>query len=355
MKIGQIIRGWYEKNKRDLPMRRTRDPYLIWVAEVIMQQTRMNQGLGYYLRFVDHFPDVTSLASAREDEVLKLWQGLGYYSRARNLHQAARDIVEQMGGELPGNYQEWLELKGVGPYTAAAIASFCYGEPVAAVDGNVSRVIARVFGVEEPIDTSRGGKLITSLAQELLDHEDPGIHNQAMIEFGALQCVPVSPKCNECPLQQNCMAHQNGTVDQLPVKIPKRKPSRRWFYYYIITGGGEIAIIKRSGGDIWQGLYQFPVLESPGSLNEAAILEQLDRWLDNQAETPEAEMCSIEHISPVIKHQLTHMTIHARFVHVRLQKWPRGIPSEWITISRHRVADFPFPRLINRYMEVVKF
>ncbi|MCJ7715495.1 MAG: A/G-specific adenine glycosylase, partial [Anaerolineales bacterium] len=228
MKNGGIIRGWYEKNKRDLPWRRTRDPYKIWMSEVILQQTRVNQGTKYYLRFIKSFPDVTALARADEDEVLKLWQGLGYYSRARNLHQAAKSVVEQMKGEIPGSYADLLKLKGVGGYTASAIASICFREPRAVVDGNVSRVIARLYGMDEPINSTRGGKLINSLAHDLLDRNDPGTHNQAMMEFGALQCVPVSPDCEKCPLMNYCEAWATGRVNLLPVKIPKLKPVERW-------------------------------------------------------------------------------------------------------------------------------
>ena len=271
MKIGGIIRRWYKKNKRDLPWRQTDDPYMVWVSEVILQQTRVNQGINYYINFTKAFPDVISLAQANEDEVLKLWQGLGYYSRARNLHRAAKDVVEQMEGAIPHSYEGLLKLKGVGNYTASAIASICFGEARAVVDGNVSRVIARLFGVRQPINSTTGIKIIASLARELMDNEHPGDHNQAMMEFGALQCVPASPDCSICPLIDHCEAHQTGMVKQLPVKIPKRKPVEWWMYFYIIVCNGETIITKRGTENIWKSLYQFPLVESDSPLSDAEV------------------------------------------------------------------------------------
>jgi len=346
MKFGGILRGWYKKNKRDLPWRYTRDPYKIWLSEVIMQQTRVNQGLKYYLEFVKTFPNVASLAAAHEDEVLKKWQGLGYYSRARNLHQAAKDIDSQMGGKFPDNYEGLLGLKGVGNYTASAIASICFGEPKAVVDGNVSRVVARLFGVEEPINSTSGGKTITSLADQMLDRNDPGTHNQAIMEFGALQCVPVSPNCSICPLAEQCNALLSGRVFQLPVKIPKKKPKKRWFYFYIYRCNGKIILTKRGTEDIWKSLYQFPGIESDEALTEKMVIENV---------VTSSLPFSILKISPEIKHQLTHRTILARFIHVDLQQWPEELPPGWIKISLDQVNDYPVSRLINRYMESAIF
>jgi len=351
MKFGRIIRGWYKKNKRDLPMRHTSDPYCIWIAEVIMQQTRINQGLPYYLNFIEAFPNVFSLASASENEVLNKWQGLGYYNRARNLQKAARYIVEQLGGEMPRDYEGLIGLKGVGKYTAAAIASFCYGEPVAAVDGNVSRVIARLFGVEEPINKSAGTKQIDALAGELLDRRDPGTHNQAMIDFGAMVCVPVSPLCRECPLSNHCVAYGSGRVDQFPVKIPKKKPVDRWIWFYIIICNGETLITRRGTDKIWKSLYQFPAEESEILLSETGMMDRVTSLF--QPLSPPA--LSLKKISPEIKHQLTHRTIYARFIHMEAEKWPVTLPSGWIKISLGQLDDFPVPRLINRYMESFNF
>ena len=383
MKIDGIIRGWYEKNRRDLPWRHTGDPYKIWLSEIILQQTRVQQGLNYYLDFIKVFPDVNSLALASEDKVLKQWQGLGYYSRARNLHRAAKDVVEQMEGEIPRTYDGLIKLKGVGNYTASAIASICFGEPRAVVDGNVSRVIARLYGVEEPINSTVGIKSIAFLAHELLDKDDPGNHNQAIMEFGALHCVPHSPDCSTCPLFHPCEARRTGRVDQLPVKIPKRKPVEQWMYFYIIICNGETLFSKRGTDGIWSSLYQFPVVESNLPLSEEEMLgtklDQLIRGADYEREGERVPMSKSEgvpmskservptgirslwpdkltigKISDPIRHQLTHRTIHARFIHVETGTWPDPLPAGWIKISLEQVDDFPVPRLINRYMEVVK-
>lgn len=376
MKIGVKIRGWYKKNKRDLPWRQTNDPYKIWLSEVILQQTRVNQGLQYYLDFIKDFPDVLSLARASEDKVLKRWQGLGYYSRARNLHRAARDVVEQMDGRIPGSYDGLLKLKGVGKYTASAIASICFGEARAVVDGNVSRVIARLFGIEEPINNSTGSKVIESLANELLDHNDPGTHNQAMMEFGALQCVPVSPDCERCPLSDHCEARKTDRVTHLPVKIPKRKPVDQWMYFFIFICGEEIIITKRGTEGIWKSLYQFPMVESnapftakskapytdkanSASFEKEIIEPMLVQLLQGTGLTADGgslrpDRVTIRKISDPVRHQLTHRTIHARFIHVHPASWPQQLPAGWIKISLDRLNDFPVPRLINRYMEVVK-
>ena len=315
--------------------------------------------------------------------MLKQWQGLGYYSRARNLHRAAKDVVEQMEGEIPRTYDGLIKLKGVGNYTASAIASICFGEPRAVVDGNVSRVIARLYGVEEPINSTVGIKSIAFLAHELLDKDDPGNHNQAIMEFGALHCVPHSPDCSTCPLFLPCEARRTGRVDQLPVKIPKRKPVEQWMYFYIIICNGETLFSKRGTDGIWSSLYQFPVVESNLPLSEEEMLgtklDQLIRGADYGGDrdcvpTGESErvptgkrervptgirslwpdQLTIGKISDPIRHQLTHRTIHARFIHVETGTWPDPLPAGWIKISLEQVDDFPVPRLINRYMEVVK-
>jgi len=358
MNLDGIIREWYKKNKRDLPMRHTFDPYRIWIAEVIMQQTRLNQGLPYYHKFIETFPNVHSLATASEMEVLNLWQGLGYYSRARNLQAAAQHIVEQLGGQMPGDYKGLLGLKGVGKYTAAAIASFCYGEPVAAVDGNVSRVIARLFGVEEPINSSAGARQIDTLAGELLDRKDPGTHNQAMIDFGAMICVPVSPRCGECPLSEFCEAYGSNRVDQLPVKIPKKKPVDRWIWFYIIRCKGKIALMQRGSKEIWKSLYQFPAEESDTPLSETGMMDRAASLFApaSPTEIPASPPAfSLKKISPEIKHLLTHLTLHARFIHLELERWPDTLPEAWIKIFPTQMGDFPVPRLINRYMESFNF
>jgi A/G-specific adenine glycosylase len=347
MKFGRIIRGWYKKNKRELPMRLTRDPYKIWVSEIVMQQTRMNQGLPYYLRFIEAFPNVAALASAPEDLVLKMWQGLGYYMRARSLQGSARHIMEHLGGEMPGDFEGLLKLKGVGRYTAAAIASFCYGEACAAVDGNVSRVIARLYGVEEAVNSSAGARQIEALAQEMLDRDDPGNHNQAMIDFGAMLCVPSSPQCPLCPLSKGCNAYLSGRVNLLPVKIPKLKPEKRWFYFYIIVYKGKVILCKRGEKDIWRSLYQFPVVESGTPHSDEELVNDL-------MPAPLSSHLLKVSLSGTIPHQLSHRSIQARFIHVEVDSLPSPLPSEWIPVSLQDLDTYPVPRLIHRYLESVK-
>jgi len=348
MNFGLIIRGWYKKNLRELPMRRTRDPYKIWVSEIIMQQTRMNQGIPYYLRFIEAFPAVADLAAAPEDSVLKLWQGLGYYSRARNLQESARYIMEHLDGKIPGDFEGLLKLKGVGRYTAAAIASICYDEPCAAVDGNVSRVIARLYGVDDPVNSTGGARQIQALAQEMLDHGDPGTHNQAMIDFGAMQCVPSSPPCPSCPLAAGCHANLTGRVDLIPAKIPKQRPKKRWFYFYLILYKGNIILTKRGEKDIWRSLYQFPVLEPESPLPEK---ELLDAGIPAQL----ASRLQKVSLSGPVTHQLTHQSIHARFIHLEMSSLPDNLPADWIQVPLQEVDQYPVPRLIHRYLESVKF
>lgn len=252
--FGVRIMEWYKENGRDLPWRNTKDPYRIWVSEIILQQTRVAQGYDYYCRFIRRFPDVNSLAEAGEDEVMKYWQGLGYYSRARNLHAAAREIAGK--GYFPDTYEEVRRLKGVGDYTAAAICSFAFGLPCAVVDGNVYRVLSRWMGIDMPVDSVKGKNYFRELAEELLVKEDPALYNQAIMDFGALQCTPSSPSCMFCPLSDSCVALQKGWVDRLPVKQHKTKVSERFFTYLFIISGDFTFIHKRTGDDIWKNLYE---------------------------------------------------------------------------------------------------
>jgi len=358
-------------------MRQTHDPYRTWIGEIILQQTRMNQGLPYYRAFLESFPDVRALASAQEDEVLRLWQGLGYYSRARNLHASAKYIKEHLGGVIPGDYKGLLELKGVGAYTAAAIASWCYKEAKAAVDGNVSRLITRLFGIGDAINSPAGQRQVQALADELLDSADPGMHNQAMIEFGALQCVPVSPHCLDCPLVELCEANLKGLVDRIPMKIRKKKPVERWFYYYLIHSGEECILIRRGKENIWAGLYEFPMIETGGPQTDEEIVHLLlPRILSNTdsgpvpeapektdsglvLKEPERESFSggsvgIGKLSVPLKHQLSHQTIHARFLQVEMVHLPDPLPENWQSVSLDQLDSYAMPRLIHRYLESVK-
>ena len=254
---------WYLQNKRELPWRTTTRPYFIWLSEIILQQTRVNQGIPYYLKFVKSFPTIEILANASEENVLKLWQGLGYYSRARNLHLTARYITNQLNGVFPNNYKELIKLKGVGDYTASAISSICFNEPRAVVDGNVYRVLARVFGIDIPINSSRGINEFKNLAQQLVDTKQPGIYNQAIMEFGARYCVPQNPNCNTCIFNDRCIAFQKQLVSELPVKLPKTSIINFFFNYIVIISEDDKTVLRqRTEKGIWQKLYEFPLIET---------------------------------------------------------------------------------------------
>ena len=356
MNFGGIIGEWYKKNKRELPWRLTRDPYRIWLSEVILQQTRVNQGLQYYNAFVQAFPDVHALAAASEEKVLRLWQGLGYYTRARNLLHTARVVSNEMGGHFPDTFEGLNGLKGVGEYTASAIASICYGEARAVVDGNVSRVIARLYGVEEAINSKPGEKIIRDLAGNLLMEEggtDPGVHNQAMMEFGALQCVPLSPDCGSCPAGAYCAAFGSGRVDELPLKRPKKKPVHRWMYFFVIVSGGRVLLEKRGNRDIWRSLYHFPALESPVPLKPAQLYS--NKILEALAIPGNAGSTLVKEPSQEVLHLLSHRTIHAAFIPVRIKDLPHTLPQGWVAVDADRLDSYPVPRLMERYMQSVNF
>ena len=298
--------SWYATAKRDLPWRGTADPYKVWLSEVILQQTRVVQGLPYYERFITHFPTVSDLANASEEEVLKLWQGLGYYSRAKNLHHTAQHIATVLGGVFPKSYQELVKLKGIGDYTASAIASFCYNEPCAVVDGNVYRVLSRLFGVQTPINTPAAAKEFKALANELLDKPRAGEYNQAIMEFGAIVCTPQSPDCANCVLRDSCWAWAHNQVGVLPAKLKKIKIKERYFNYLVwLSADQQTLLQKREGKDIWHGLYEFPLIETSTPLSAAALTEQLREQYP--LITP-----YLYNESPVV-HKLTHQHIHTSF------------------------------------------
>jgi len=303
----QEIYKWYSINKRDLPWRETSNPYKIWISEIILQQTRVAQGIKYYNRFIKEFPTVFDLARAPEDRVLKLWQGLGYYTRARNLHFTAKFIVTNYNGVFPNNFEAILSLKGIGNYTAAAIASIAFDLSYAAVDGNIYRLFSRYFGISTPIDSENGKIEIKKIASDLISSNHAGFHNQAFMEFGALQCIPKSPDCNSCPLLNSCYAVNYKLVDQLPVKTKKIKQSIRYFYYYIIESKNSILLDKRTKNDIWKNLHQFPLIESEKDLSDQEILNLEIPFLPGNK-------ANIKSISTTIKHILTHQTIYARFI-----------------------------------------
>ena len=345
-RFGETLIRWYQENKRDLPWRDTEDPYRIWISEIILQQTRVAQGYGYYCRFVERFPDVFALADAGEDEVMKYWQGLGYYSRARNLHEAARSIAAR--GAFPDTYEEVRKLKGVGDYTAAAICSFAYGMPCAVVDGNVYRVLSRWMGIEEPIDTAQGKKLFAALADELLERSAPALYNQAIMDFGAIQCVPSSPSCLLCPLSDSCVALQKGLVDTLPVKRHKTKVTDRHFIYFYVRAGVYTFLHKRGAGDIWHNLYEFPLVETDGETPEEDVcgLPAYERLFEG------CKVQAVRTIARGVKHVLSHRVIYADCYEVTIAdgEMPQGEYQKVLTDDLHK---FAVPRLISRFFSVL--
>lgn len=341
----RLIR-WYEANRRDLPWRETSDPYLIWISEVILQQTRVNQGLEYYYRFTVRFPSVRALAEAGEDEVMKYWQGLGYYSRARNLHAAAKQVMECYDGRFPSTREEVLSLKGIGEYTAAAICSFAFGLPYAAVDGNVYRVLSRVFGVDLPIDSGEGKKYFSRLAQDLLDERRPGLFNQAMMEFGALQCVPRSPDCSCCPLADMCRALAEKRVDSLPVKAGKTVVKPRYFNYLDIRHGNILLLKKRSGQDIWQNLYEFPLIETDRPFS----WEELQETADFRALFDGIREVRFLRVREFKKHVLSHRVIYPVFYRLEISEYSSGMAA-YLQVSDDSLETYAVSRLMQAYLE----
>ncbi|QED38277.1 A/G-specific adenine glycosylase [Antarcticibacterium arcticum] len=346
MVFAKTLTGWYLKNRRELPWRESSDPYRIWLSEIMLQQTRIAQGLPYYLKFINAFPTVFDLARASEENVLKLWQGLGYYSRARNLHFTAKHVAFELNGKFPNTYKELLKLKGVGDYTASAIASICYNENVAVVDGNVYRVLARFFDIDTPINSSQGIKEFKGLAEELLDKEDPGTYNQAIMEFGALQCTPQLPKCESCPLSHACLALKNNKVHQLPVKLKKAKVVKRYFNYLVYRSNENTTIIEqRVGKGIWEGLYQFPLIETPRLLTTGELIAHAEfKSLIDIKRTP----VSLYNETPVV-HKLSHQHIYTRFwIIEKVGKHPNHIPVA-------KIQDYPVPVLIANFLKEFDF
>ncbi|MDB5260827.1 MAG: adenine glycosylase [Adhaeribacter sp.] len=345
--------NWYEKHKRSLPWRDTRDPYAIWLSEIILQQTRVNQGLPYYLTFTSHYPTVKDLADAPADEVLRHWQGLGYYSRARNLHQTAKYISYELDGIFPNNYAGLLKLKGIGPYTAAAIASFAFKEPVAVLDGNVFRVLARVYGITEDIASPAGKKAFQLLADSLICGTQPDTYNQAIMEFGAIQCTPVMPDCLFCPLQQTCFAFRNGLVQELPHKAKAKVGRERYFHYLVLQWQGQYYLRKRTQTDIWQGLYDFYLHETDGPVLPEDILMQ-----ELQLLVPQEPLPRVKAVSESYKHVLTHQKIYARFYLIRLHSRLRKEIAESTGLNLFSVSEIeqlPKAIMIDRYLKTSVF
>lgn len=338
---GKII-SWYHQNKRDLPWRNSTDPYLIWLSEIILQQTRVDQGLSYFNKFIEKYPNVTSLAEAPEQEILKLWQGLGYYSRARNLHFTAKFISSELNGVFPQEHDDILNLKGVGEYTAAAISSFSYNHSYPVIDGNVYRVLSRIFGIKDPIDSGKGKKVFKELANELIDSNNPAIYNQSIMELGALQCTPKKPNCEDCPFLLECYAYKNKLITELPIKEKKIKQRDRYFNYLVIIDNDKIYLRERTAKDIWIGLYDFPLIETKAPID---IFEEINETFS------EAELTFIsKSVEP--KHILSHQKIYATFWLVSVAN-SKKISANYTEIPLKEINNYPVPKLIENYLKSI--
>ena len=345
MSFSQEIIAWYLINKRDLPWRETNDPYIIWLSEIIMQQTRVEQGLPYFHRFAEKYPTVSDFALASEDEILKDWQGLGYYSRGRNMHHTAQMVMEEHAGYFPRDYHELLKLKGIGEYTAAAISSFSANEAKAVVDGNVFRLLSRFFGVDTPTNSTQGKKLFTSLANQVMDIENAGIYNQAAMEFGSLQCRPVKPDCSACPLRTGCVAYKSDRVNSLPVKTKGAKVRNRYFNFIVAVKDGRILMQKRGPNDIWQNLYQLPLFETESIVNATDILT------DPRFQDTFGNEVILKSISDTVKQLLSHQRLHTRFIEIECFSDPKPVSEEYFFADSTDLQSLAQPKLIFEFLE----
>jgi A/G-specific adenine glycosylase len=341
MKFSNTLVYWYLQNNRDLPWRKTKNPYFIWLSEIMLQQTRVAQGLSYYLKFTKTFPTVFDLARADESAVLKMWQGLGYYSRARNLHFSAKQIAEKLDGQFPSTYTEIIKLKGIGDYTASAIASICFDEPTAVVDGNVYRVLSRYFGIKTATNSSAGIKEFKALAQSLIDKKQAGTFNQAIMDFGALHCKPQNPLCETCPLSEGCVALEKHLTKELPVKEKKIKVRKRYFNFLVIkTGDDKTILTERKGKGIWQGLYQFPLIEREQTIHQKDIIssEEFTELF------PDETTLSLFNKKEIV-HKLSHQHLYTQFWIVETKTLKNA------DILWENIQDFPVPVLIANFLE----
>ncbi|WP_461448815.1 A/G-specific adenine glycosylase [Mucilaginibacter sp.] len=338
MNFADELVQWYLNNKRDLPWRNTTDAYVIWLSEIILQQTRVEQGRPYFHRFLDKYPTVSEFAVADEDDILKLWQGLGYYSRGRNMLKTAREVVELYNGAFPQQYNNLIKLKGIGEYTASAIASFSANEAKAVVDGNVYRVLARYFGINEPINSNKGKKDFQAIANEILNHNHPGLHNQAMMEFGAMLCKPKNPACGICPVNTGCFAFKHNATAALPVKLKTVKVRERFFNYFLIINNEEILLKKRDEKDIWANMYDLPMIETNQliSLNSIVVMPETIAYFGNAID--------IQDVSPVYKHILTHQRLYVRFITIQPQVLK--IQQNWFFTGVKNIEKFALPKIV---------
>jgi A/G-specific adenine glycosylase len=341
--------GWhFKENKRTMPWKGEKDPYKIWISEIILQQTRVSQGLEYYNNFIKEFPAVKNLALASEESVFKIWEGLGYYTRCKNIIFTAKHIFNDLDGKFPSAYNEIIALKGIGPYTAAAISSFAYGLPHAVADGNVFRVLSRYFGETLPVDSPGGKEYFTRLANELLYKKNPAAFNQAIMDFGATVCKPQIPTCSQCIFQKNCIAYNEGMVNKLPVKEKQLVRKKRWFTYFMFTAEDKILINKRTGKDIWQNLYEFYLFET--AKERAWKNKEIEQWLHDQLNI---ENFTINNISPVFTQQLTHQHLQGRFIDISLYQVPDAL-RHFTAINKNNLQSFAFPKFINQYLQQTK-
>lgn len=346
MNFNKILTNWYSANKRQLPWRETKNPYYIWLSEIILQQTQVKQGLPYYDNFVKNFPTIFDLANAEESQVLKLWQGLGYYSRARNLHFSAKYIVNELNGVFPNTYKTLLQLKGVGDYTASAIASFCYKEPTAVVDGNVYRVLSRYFGIATPINTTPGIKEFKNLADQLIDKKHPDEYNQAIMEFGALQCKPKNPNCDTCPLNTSCVALEKNSIGELPVKLKKTKVTKKHFNFLVfLSSDKETRFEKRVGKGIWENLYQFPLIETENILNTETFTEH--PLIKESLNGLNFEF-SLYNDTDIV-HKLSHQHLYTKFWIIEVDKINGN------STPTSDIKQYPTPILISNFLDEFNF
>lgn len=337
---------WHlHRNNREMPWKGEKDPYKIWLSEIILQQTRVEQGRAYYERFLAKYPTVEHLAKAKDEDAFKLWEGLGYYNRCKNLLFTARWIVEKYNGKFPSSFEEIVALKGIGPYTASAIASFAYNLPYAVVDGNVFRVLSRVFAIDVATDSTEGKKIFSDTATEMLDKKEPGLYNQAIMDFGATVCKPVAPLCNSCSIKKVCKAFGAGIVNELPIKEKVLLKKNRWFYYFIFLCDNKVMVHKRTKKDIWENLFDFYLLESTETIlwNDVAVKAFLKEQLG-------IVKCTLKNISAVEKQQLTHQQIKGQFIKIELPTIPVSlVKHQWYAIAK--IDELAFPKFINQYLQ----